>query len=170
MLTIRTEIPDDHQQVRGINELAFGQPAEADLVDRLREACPESLSLVAADGAAVVGHILFTPVVVESSGHRIVGMGLAPMAVLPDRQRSGIGSQLVTRGLDALRDRRCPFVVVVGHPEYYPRFGFEPASRHGLTSQWDGIPDAAFMAIILDPRAMADVSGVARYRDEFNDA
>ena len=76
----------------------------------------------------------------------------------------------MTRGVDLLRDRRCPFVVVVGHSEYYPRFGFEPASRHGLASQWDGMPDEAFMALILDPLAMTGVSGIARYRDEFNDA
>jgi putative acetyltransferase len=124
--------------------------------------------LVAVDDA-VVGHILFTPVVVESAGRRVVGMGLAPMAVLPDRQRQGVGSQLVRRGLDILRERGCPFVVVVGHPEYYPRFGFEPASTHGLTSQWKGVPDAAFMVVILDVHAMAGVSGVARYREEFNE-
>jgi putative acetyltransferase len=168
-MTIRLERPEDAAQVRRINELAFGQPAEADLVDRLRQAGADLLSLVAED-ERVVGHILFTPVVIESKGRRVTGMGLAPMAVFPDRQRQGIGSRLVTRGLDLLRDRRCPFVVVVGHSEYYPRFGFEPASRHGLASQWAGIPDAAFLAIILDPGAMAGVSGVARYRDEFNGA
>jgi putative acetyltransferase len=65
--------------------------------------------------------------------------------------------------------RRCPFVVVVGHPEYYPRFGFEPASAHGLVSQWEGIPDEAFMVPVLDPHAMAGISGVAMYRDEFNE-
>jgi putative acetyltransferase len=100
---------------------------------------------------------------------RIVGMGLAPMAVRPDRQRQGIGSQLVKRGLDLLRERGCPFVVVLGHPEYYPRFGFAPASLRGLSSPWDGIPDSAFMALILDAQAMAGVSGVARYREEFNE-
>ena len=89
------------------------------------------------------------------------------MAVRPDRQRAGVGSRLVKRGLEILRERGCPFVVVVGHPEYYPRFGFEPASRHGLLSQWDGIRDEAFMALILDAPAMAGVSGVARYRGEF---
>jgi putative acetyltransferase len=135
---------------------------------RLRQACAESLSLVAAD-VAVVGHILFTPVTIENEGQRIVGMGLAPMAVLPEHQRHGIGSQLVTRGLEILRARRCPFVVVVGHPEYYPRFGFEPCSRHGLASQWESVPDEAFMVAILDPQAMAGVSGVATYRDEFSD-
>jgi len=89
--------------------------------------------------------------------------------VRPDRQREGIGTELVRRGLGLLRERGCPFVVVVGHPEYYPRFGFEPASRCGLASQWDGMPDAAFMVLVLDETAMAGVSGVARYRGEFDD-
>jgi putative acetyltransferase len=144
VIIIRPETPADANPVRHVNELAFGQPLEADLVDRLRQTRTDSLSLVAEDDA-VVGHILFTPVVVENAARRVVGMGLAPMAVLPDRQRQGIGSQLVRRGLNILRKRGCPFVVVVGHPEYYPRFGFEPASRHGLASQWEGMPDAAFI-------------------------
>jgi putative acetyltransferase len=168
VITIRPERPEDAARVRHVNELAFGQPAEADLVERLRQTCTDSLSLVAEDGA-VVGHILFTPVVVESAGRRVLGMGLGPLAVLPDRQRQGIGSQLVRRGLDLLRERGCPFVVVVGHPEYYPRFGFERASKHGLASQWDGVPDAAFMVLVLDAHAMAGVSGVAKYREEFNE-
>lgn len=169
MLTIREESPDDISAIRRVNELAFGQPAEADLVDRLRQACPDTLSLVAADGG-ILGHVLFTPVVAGGSGGAVIGMGLAPMAVLPDRQGRGVGSELVRRGLEILRQRGCPFVVVVGHPEYYPRFGFEPASKHRITSQWNGIPDAAFMALVLDPHAMAGVSGVAKYRNEFNDA
>jgi putative acetyltransferase len=168
MITIRPETLEDATRIRHVNELAFGQPAEADLVERLRQACPDSVSLVAEDDD-VVGHILFTPVVVESTGRRVLGMGLAPMAVLPDRQRQGIGSLLVRRGLDILHERGCPFVVVVGHPEYYPRFGFEPASTHGLASQWEGVPDAAFMVLVLDVHAMAGVSGVARYRDEFDE-
>lgn len=168
MITIRPERPEDAARVRLVNELAFGQPAEADLVDRLRQVCNDALSLVAAEDA-VVGHILFTPVVVESAGRSVLGMGLAPMAVLPERQRQGIGSQLVRRGLDILRERGCSFVVVVGHPAYYPRFGFERASAHGLASQWESVPDAAFMVLVLDPHAMAGVSGVAQYRPEFNE-
>ena len=168
VITIRPERPEDASRVREVNQRAFGQPAEADLVDKLRASGCESLSLVA-DDETVVGHILFTPVVVESAGRRVVGMELAPMAVLPDRQRQGIGSQLVTRGLEILRERNCPFVVVVGHPEYYPRFGFEPASKHGLASQWEGMADAAFMVLVLDPGAMTGATGVARYRDEFNE-
>ena len=167
-MTIRPERPEDASRVRHVNELAFGQPMEADLVERLRQGCTDSLSLVAEDDA-VVGHILFTPVAIESEERRVLGMGLAPMAVLPGRQRQGIGSQLVRRGLDILRERGCPFVVVIGHPEYYPRFGFEPASTHRLASQWDGVPDAAFMVQILDAYAMAGVSGVAKYRDEFSE-
>ena len=168
MITIRPEQPEDASRVRHINELAFEQSAEADIVDKLRIACTDSLSFVAEDDA-VVGHILFTPVVIDSAAGRVVGMGLAPMAVLPDRQQQGIGSQLVRRGLDVLRGRGCPFVIVVGHPEYYPRFGFEPASKHKLTCQWEGVPDAAFMVLILDAQAMAGVSGVPKYRDEFNE-
>ena len=84
-------------------------------------------------------------------------------------QRQGIGSQLVRQGIDILRERGCLFVVVVGHPEYYPRFGFEPASKHGLLSQWEGIPDEAFMVLVMDPGAMAGVSGVVMYRGEFNE-
>jgi putative acetyltransferase len=168
MAIIRPERPEDSSQIRHVNELAFGQPAEADLVDNLRRACAEALSLVAEeDDGAIAGHILFTPVVVE--GGLPLGMGLAPMAVRPDRQRQGIGSELVRRGLEILRERGCPFVVVVGHPEYYPRFGFEPASKHGLVSQWKGMRDAAFMVLVLDAHALAGVSGVARYRDEFDE-
>lgn len=168
LVLIRPEMPEDARQVRTVNERAFGQRTEADLVDRLRESCAGSVSLVAVDDG-IVGHILFTPVVVATAGRTVPGMGLAPMAVLPERQRQGIGSRLVTRGLEILRDRGCPFVVVIGHPDYYPRFGFQPASRHGFACQWDGVPDAAFMILILDANAMRDVSGIAKYREEFNE-
>ena len=97
-------------------------------------------------------------------------MGLAPLAVAPERQRQGIGSLLVRAGIGALRARNCPLVIVLGHPEYYPRFGFVPASRHGLSCQWEGVPDEAFMVLILDEAASASVSGTIRYRDEFDQA
>ena len=165
-ISVRPETPADHAQVRTVNELAFGQRTEADLVDKLRG--DESVSLVADDNG-VVGHILFTSVTIDHQGRRIVGMGLAPMAVHPDRQRQGIGSRLVTRGLEILRERRCPFVVVVGHPDYYPRFGFVRGSSHGLRCEFEGVGEDAFMVMILDPTAMTNVSGVTMYRQEFNE-
>jgi putative acetyltransferase len=168
-MKIRPERPEDVSGVRIVNELAFGQSAEADIVDKLRGACADVVSLVAED-RGIVGHILFSPAAIECPGRCVVGMGLAPMAVRPDRQRQGIGSKLVRRGLDILRERGCPFVVVLGHPEYYPRFGFERASAHGLACRWEGIPDEAFMVLILDGDAMEGVTGVAEYRDEFNEA
>ena len=91
------------------------------------------------------------------------------MAVLPERQRQGIGSELVETGLAELRERDCPFVIVLGHPEYYPRFGFEPASRHGIKCEWE-VPDEAFMILVLDEVRMPEAGGRARYRAEFSEA
>ncbi len=170
MIVIRPEQVGDVDQIRALNELAFETAAEAAIVDALRASCPDVLSMVAADDGVVVGHIFFSPTVIKTPRRRIEGMGLAPMAVLPDRQNQGIGSRLVKRGLDMLRERGCPFVVVLGHPRYYPRFGFVPASRHGLSCQWEGVPDEAFMIVIDNTRAMKGVTGVARYRDEFDAA
>jgi len=169
MATIRNELPADIPQVRRVNELAFGQPAEADIVDRLRQTCPDALSLVAEEDGAVVGHILFTPAIIEGSGRQVAGMGLAPLAVLPAHQGQGVGSALVRRGLAILREQDCPFIIVLGHAAYYPRFGFERASLNGLACQWQ-VPDEAFMILILDADALAGVSGVARYRVEFDAA
>lgn len=169
MTTIRVEEVRDTPQVRVVNELAFEQPAEANVVDKLREVCDDYLALVA-DDDGIVGQIVFTPAVVEGTERSVVGMGLAPLAVMPDRQRQGIGSALTERGLEILRERGCPFVVVLGHPEYYPRFGFERASAYGLTCQWEGVPDEAFMVIVFDKGALEGVSGVAKCRDEFDEA
>jgi putative acetyltransferase len=169
-ISVRPERPADVAAVRRVNEEAFGQPAEAAIVDALRRHCPDALSLVATEGDSVVGHIFFSPATVECGQRVIEGMGLAPMAVLPGRQRRGIGTLLARAGIATLRERRCPFVIVLGHPEYYPRFGFVPASRHGLRCQWDGVPDEAFMVLILDEGVMQGVSGVASYRSEFDQA
>jgi putative acetyltransferase len=169
VIKIRPEKPEDITAIRVVNESAFGQREEADIVDRLGESCAEFISLVAED-ETIVGAILFTPAAIETPGEPVVWMGLAPLAVLPKCQRQGIGSALVRRGLEIVRERGCPFVVVLGHPEYYPRFGFERASAHGLARQRAGVPDEAFMVIIMDEQATEGASGVARYRDEFGEA
>ena len=168
-VVVREEQSGDVGAIRVIHEKAFGQPQEADIVDSLRQNCARLVSLVAVIGEEAVGHILFSPALVESNRGTIEGMGLAPMAVLPEHQRRGIGSKLVRAGIAGLKDTGCPFVIVLGHPEYYPRFGFERASRHGLRSQWD-VPDEAFMVLTLDQTAMSGVSGVASYRSEFDKA
>ena len=170
MLTIRQEQSDDAAAVHAVNESAFGQPAEATIVNAIRAACPDAVSLVAVDDGQIVGHIFFSPVFFSGESESLHAMGLGPMAVTPQRQRQGIGSLLVRAGLDAMRKRNCPLIIVLGHPEYYPRFGFVPASRHGLSCQWEGVPDEAFMILILDEAAIAGVCGTIRYRDEFDQA
>jgi putative acetyltransferase len=170
MIEVREERQEDIGAVREVNKCAFGQTAEASIVDALRENCPGLLSLVAIDNGRIVGHILFSPVVIECEGRNLTGMGLAPMAVLPECQRRGVGSALVNTGVGMLKERRCPFVIVLGHAGYYPRFGFEPASHYAIRSQWEGIPDEAFMVLMLDRTAMQNVSGIARYRAELDEA
>jgi len=170
VVTVRPETPADFDQVRTVNKSAFEGGPEAELVDSLRASCPDHLSLVAEKQGRVIGHILFTPVIIENPLGGVEGMGLAPMAVLPDCQRSGVGSLLVRRGLVLLRNRSCPFVIVLGHPKYYPRFGFERASSYGLRSQWEGVPDEAFMVNVFGHGVLPEGGGIARYRDEFDAA
>jgi putative acetyltransferase len=171
VVVIRTEQPQDIPGIRNVNDQAFGQPNEGAVVDQLRETCEGYLSLVAVVEGRVVGHVLFTPAVLEvDGGGEVPGMGLAPLAVLPELQRQGIGIELTNAGLAAVRQTPCPFVIVLGHPEYYPRFGFERASRYGIRSQYEGVPDEAFMILVLDQGALRGKSGVARYRDEFDAA
>jgi putative acetyltransferase len=127
------------------------------------------LSLVAEKDGHVVGHILFSPVTIEPFAGQVSAVGLAPMAVLPDQQGKGIGTRLVEEGLAELRRLGHDVVVVVGHPDYYPRFGFKRASLFGLRTEID-CPDEAFMAIELRPGALAGRGGRVRYRSEFGNA
>ncbi|MCH7872085.1 MAG: N-acetyltransferase [Planctomycetes bacterium] len=168
MNTIRNEKPADASAVRHVNEQAFGRPAEANLVEALTDHDAVTLSLVALDDTKIVGHILFSPVEIESDDAAFVGAGLGPMAVLPQCQRRGIGSQLVRCGLEVLRDADHTFVVVLGHPEFYPRFGFVPASRLGLSCTYD-VPDEVFMAMELRDGGLNNIRGIARYRGEFDE-
>lgn len=161
---VRPERPDDQAGVYLVHERAFGRRSEADLVDRLRHGGKASVSLVAEEAGRVVGHILFSPVSLSVAGCSAVGIG--PMAVLPDRQRQGIGSVLVRRGLDESRRLGHERVVVLGHAGYYPRFGFMPASRFGIRCQYDA-PDDAFMAMELRRGAWNGCAGLALYAPEF---
>jgi putative acetyltransferase len=160
---VRSEAEADRAAVYALNTAAFGSPQEARLVDVLRMNVQPFVSLVAEHDGAIVGHILFTPVTLDSPE---LIMGLAPMAVLPACQRTGIGSELVRAGLDRCRQLGAGAAVVLGHPEYYPRFGFAPAARFGLCCEYD-VPLEAFMAMELRPGALRGASGTVRYHAAF---
>lgn len=162
---LRPELPADRAAVRAVNEAAFGQPAEAGLVEVLHRAGAAVVALVAEVDGTVAGHILFSPVTVEPPAGRLL-LGLAPMAVAPPRQRSGLGSRLVREGLARCKAAGAAGVVVLGHPEYYPRFGFVPAHRLGLRCEYD-VPPEAFMALELTPGGLAGVTGLVRYHPAF---
>jgi putative acetyltransferase len=168
MIEIRREKSNDRNAIRHINEVAFENGPEGTIVDKLRENCDVYISFVALREDNIVGHILFTPVTLDNGD--VIGMGLAPMAVLPSHQGQGIGSKLVRYGLEYLRKSGWPFVIVLGHPAYYPRFGFEPASHYGLRSQWEDVPDEAFMVVINNSDVLPKDGGVVRYRKEFEEA
>jgi putative acetyltransferase len=167
MITIRSELPDDKTAVRRINELAFGQPDEADLVDALRGVAHPLISLVAVSDDEAVGHILFSPVTIESGDSVVSALGLGPMAVSPESQNRGIGSQLVRQGLAECEQLGYGIVIVIGHPDFYPRFGFSPAREKGLECAYE-VPDEAFMVAELAHGALRGVNGVVRYRPEFD--
>lgn len=173
MIIVRAESVADWPAVRQVNESAFGRPNEATLVDALRAAARPHVSLVAVENDAtgnteVVGHIFFSPVsiVQEEFVSPTLAMGLGPMAVLPRHQNRGVGSQLVREGLRACVRLGCEVVVVLGHPDYYPRFGFVPASGKGLRCEY-AVPDEAFMAVELSPGALVGARGVVKYHPEF---
>jgi len=165
LIHIRGERKEDFEGVRRVNEAAFGQPAEADLVDALRSGGAVTVSLVAEVKGQIVGHILFSPVTVQGADD-LKAVGLGPMAVLPEHQRRGIGSLLIRKGLEYCRKAGIQAVVVLGHPDYYPRFGFRRASSWGLRCEFDA-PDEAFMALELIPNVLSGRSGVVNYHAAF---
>jgi len=166
-MDIRTENPEDVEAVRNINIAAFGRENEANLVDRLRGSA-STFSFVALLSDRIVGHIFFSPVVVEGKCSRNLSiLGLAPVAVLPNYQRQGIGTLLIRQGLKECARSGFNAVVVLGHPDFYSRFGFIPASRKSLKCEYD-VPDEAFMVLELESGALEDCSGTVKYRSEFS--
>ena len=162
---VRTEEEDDRAAVHAVYISAFETPSEANLVDALRNQARVLVSLVAEENGAVVGHIMFSPV--SLSGHPDTKMmGLAPMAVAPKQHRKGIGSALVRAGLVKVKKLGCMAVVVLGHPDYYLRFGFSPSSRFGIECEYD-VPAEAFMVMELRPAALRGKRGRVKYHSAF---
>jgi putative acetyltransferase len=166
--TIREERNEDIAAIREVNLAAFDRPAEANLVDRLRARNRLQVSLVAEFNGRVIGHIAFSPIVLDPGPQNLTGSGLAPMAVLPDFQQQGVGSLLIHAGLDRCRCKGIDYVVVLGHPDYYPRFGFHPAHSFGIACSWP-VPEDVFLALELRPGALAGIHGTAQYEPEFNE-
>jgi putative acetyltransferase len=165
-MRIRREHARDIAAVRQLNRQAFGSPEEAAIVDVVRAQAQPIISLVAEDADAVIGHILFSPVTLNLKSQPLL-MGLAPMAVVPARQRTGVGSALVNAGLHECRLLGAVGIVVIGHPEYYPRFGFVAGSSFGLTCEFE-VPDEVFMARELVENALRSSPGTIRYHPAFS--
>ena len=164
-MLVRRETPADHEAVRHVNQVAFGQEGEARLVDQLREGGYASLSLVAEDNDQIVGHIMFSELAIHTSDGIVNALALAPMAVAPGLQRQGIGSAMVKEGLRLCKEQGHQIVIVVGHTEYYPRFGFAPKLAESLVCSFYSGP--ALMALELVPRALQAVSGELEYAPPF---
>ena len=165
-MLIRKESEKDLPAVHSLNLAAFESAVEAELVDVLRKQAHPLVSLVAEAEGTVVGHILFSPVTLSGYAHLKI-MGLGPMAVLPAMQRQGIGSALVDAGLEACNKLGFGAVVVLGHPAYYPRFGFVPSTHYHIKCEYD-VPDEVFMVLTLQPNYLQGVSGTIHYHEAFN--
>jgi len=169
-LTIRQETPDDFKVVFEVNHIAFGRDNEAKLVDALRKnktAFVPELSIVATDNNRIVGHILFTKInIKDGKGNIYESLGLAPMAVRSEFQRIGIGGQLIKMGIEVARKLGFRSVIVLGHENYYPKFGFVPADKWNIKAPFD-LPANVFMAIELEQDGLKNVSGTVIYPKEF---
>jgi putative acetyltransferase len=161
---IRPEHPGDLEAIREVNRLAFGQEDEGRLVDALRAGGYARLSLVAEEGGRVIGHLLFSDLPIRTEQRTVGALALAPLAVIPPRQRQGVGTLLVREGLRACAAAGHRIVVVLGHPDYYPRFGFSAELAARLKAPFSG---PAFMALELVPGALAEVVGEVRYPPPF---
>lgn len=170
MISVRTERKKDIEAIHSVNRLAFGQEDEALLVQRIRESSGfiPALSLVAIKDSQVFGHILFSQIHIVTPEGDVAVLSLAPMAVLPEFQNSGIGSQLVRTGLEKCRELGHTIIVVIGHPQYYPRFGFVPARKKGLDLHFP-VPDEAFMVCELEPDVLKGIEGKVKFPPEFED-
>ena len=169
MIIIRSEIFEDYDEISAVNRNAFERENESRLVENIRsskEFIPE-FSLVALIDSKIVGHILFSPIIIKSK-KTVPALILAPLAVRKEYQNQGIGSMLVREGLKECKRLNHSIIIVVGHPNYYPRFGFKPASLFGINPPFE-VPNEAFLIIELEPGALEGVSGIVEFPSAFDD-
>jgi len=164
---IRNEQSEDREGIFIVHEAAFGRRKEAEIVNKLREsqAYVPDLSFVAIINDQIVGHILFTRVNISNELKTFKSLSLSPMAVMPAYQQKGIGHMLVREGLIKAKNLGFRSVIVLGHENFYPRFGFEPASRWNIKAPFE-VSDKAFLAIELLPNGLKNVSGIVQYDKE----
>jgi putative acetyltransferase len=167
MVAIRYETSEDYAAVYEVNRRAFGRENEALLVDALRRE-GGAISLVAEAQGRVIGHILFSPIRIETQDGSAAAMSLAPMAVLPEFQNQGAGSALVRGGLEECQRQGHEILIVLGHPNFYPRFGFSPARPQGIEPPFHA-PDEAWMVLALQPSALEGVHGMVKYLPAFDE-
>jgi putative acetyltransferase len=175
-MEIRAEQPEDIAAIYQVIVTAFGRQSEADLVDRLRGVA-STFSFVAVEFEQIIGHIFFSPVVIPHSRYSMIAnastndsliLGLAPVAILPEYQRQGIGSLLIQHGLKECDRLGCQAVVVLGSSKYYPKFGFRPAKEMQLSCEYP-VPDEAFMVLELKKGGLDGYVGTVKYRPEFDE-
>lgn len=169
LATIRPEIPKDQTSIHYVNQKTFHQNQEADLVDKLPKRGVLTISLVVVLESTIAGHIAFSPVEIVSERSGFDALTLAPLAVLPVHQNKGIGSQPVISGLEECRRLGHEIVVLAGHPNYYPRFGFVRAYAKGIECEFE-VPDEAWMVAELKEGALAGRQGKVRFLPEFREA
>ena len=167
MMNIRIEKDSDKELIWKLNSHAFPTNVEADLVDILRNSGVTLISMVAEEEGEIIGHILFSDVELIGNKSKIKLAGLGPMAVIPKLQRKGIGSKLVNAGLEHCRKKGYDAVVVLGYPEYYPKFGFVPSVEYSIKCEFE-VPSEAFMILELKKGAFNGLSGTIRYHESFN--
>jgi putative acetyltransferase len=161
---VRPERVGDVEAIREVHRLAFGGDEESRLVDALRAGGHVRLSLVAEDEGQLVGHILFSDLPILTPAGSVPALALAPLAVVPTRQRQGIGSLLIRECLRNCAEQGHRIVVVLGHRDYYPRFGFSAALARPLKAPFSG---ESFMALELVRGALDGVAGEVRYAPPF---
>ena len=166
-MSIRAEKSADLDGISKINIEAFDTKEEVTIVNALRSSGVTNISLVYEKNNELVGHILFTPVELIGDKSSLKLMGLAPMAVIPKFQNKGVGSSLIKEGIQQCIDNGYDAIIVLGHPDYYPKFGFVPSIKYGIKSEYD-VPDEVFMALELKENILKGKHGIIKYHDAFN--